>query len=349
MPPPLTLYLVQRLGAAQSVSHTIAKFLGLNTELTKSIAVGHDIGHAPFGHFGETVIKDLSKKHVNKEFWHEKNGLRFVDSIELMEDDKRRYHNLCLTYAVRDGIISHCGEIDENGLMPRKEFINLYDFNVAGEHQPITWEGCVVKLADKIAYVGRDIEDAISLRFIPQNELYRLARIARSYGHKTINTTVIMHSLITDLCENSTPQTGLILSEKNIAMLNEIKAYNTTVIYHSPRLESFKDYARIVLERVFYTLLDAYKKEDTIYEIRKRSKIYPALMKGFSEWIVLYCDFDYKDVRWANSRSTRSVNRKIYKSLDTIETYAQAILDYIAGMTDRYAIKMFNELIEYKH
>ena len=78
-----------------------------------------------------------------------------------MQDPKGYSKNLDLTYGVRDGIICHCGEVDETGLFPRKEAIDLYDIKKAGSVQPFTWEGCVVKLADKIAYLGRDIEDAL--------------------------------------------------------------------------------------------------------------------------------------------------------------------------------------------
>ena len=100
----------------------------------------------------------MSEKYLGEKFWHEKNGLRFVDKIELLEDNYKKNKNLDLTYAVRDGIISHCGEVDENGLKPRNEWINLNEFTKPGEYQPATWEGCVVKISDKIAYVGRDID-----------------------------------------------------------------------------------------------------------------------------------------------------------------------------------------------
>ena len=112
---------MEHVGHVESVSATISKYLGLNEELTQAIAAGHDLGHAPFGHQGETVLKGLAKKHLGQDFWHEKNSLRFVDDIELLEDEYKKQKNLSLTYAVRDGIISHCGEVDENGLMPRRE------------------------------------------------------------------------------------------------------------------------------------------------------------------------------------------------------------------------------------
>lgn len=77
---------MEHVAHVESVSNTIAKTLGLNPELTKAIAIGHDLGHAPFGHQGEIIIKKLSKKHLKTDFWHEKNGLRFVDKVELLSD-----------------------------------------------------------------------------------------------------------------------------------------------------------------------------------------------------------------------------------------------------------------------
>ena len=195
---------MEHVAHVESVSHTIAKSLGLNDELTKAIAMGHDLGHAPFGHQGETVISKLSEKYLGEKFWHEKNGLRFVDKIELLEDNYKKCKNLDLTYAVRDGIISHCGEVNENGLKPRKELIDLNDFTTPGQYQPVTWEGCVVKISDKIAYIGRDIEDAINLGFLEEKTKNDLVKMARANDERVLNTTVIMHNLIIDICENST-------------------------------------------------------------------------------------------------------------------------------------------------
>ena len=93
----------------ESVSCTIAKYLGLNTDLTRAIAMGHDLGHAPFGHEGEVELTKIRKELGMDAFWHERNSLRIIEDIELLEDNNKNYQNLNLTYAVRDGIISHCG------------------------------------------------------------------------------------------------------------------------------------------------------------------------------------------------------------------------------------------------
>ena len=104
--------------------------------------------------------------------------------------------------------------------------INLDDFSYPGEFQPATWEGCIVKIADKIAYVGRDIEDAIRLGFLDKDVQEQLLQMARANDENVLNTTVIMHNLIIDICENSSPEKGICLSPKFLGQLNEIKKFN---------------------------------------------------------------------------------------------------------------------------
>lgn len=119
-------------------------------------------------------------------FWHEKNGLDFVDYIELLEDSESCKQNLNLTYGVRDGIISHCGEIDENSVRPRNDFIDLKDYTKPNQFAPYTWEGCVVKISDKISYVCRDIEDSVTLGTLDNcsNELHKLLNLNNFGKHK---------------------------------------------------------------------------------------------------------------------------------------------------------------------
>lgn len=338
---------MEHVSHVESVSTTIAKDLGLSVELTRAIAIGHDLGHAPFGHQGERELDGLSRLYLGKPFFHEKNGLRFVDDIELLEDDYRVFRNLDLTYAVRDGIISHCGEVDENGLRPRAEYIDLNDFTECGQYQPYTWEGCVVKLSDKIAYVGRDIEDAIRLKFLSKENIETLADMAKAYDKMAINTTVIIHNMIYDVCRNSSPEKGITLSETFSEQLNEIKEFNYKYIYRNRRLEPFVQYARVVMTQIFETLLDAYAGEDTLSELKKRAEIYPELMGAFADWLSKFCETELNLFENTTERTVKCVNRKIYGRLETRELYIQAIIDYISGMSDNYAIKVFNELITY--
>ena len=89
--------------------------------------------------------------------------------MELLKDDKNHFQNLNLTYAVRDGILSHCGEIDENAVKPREEAIDFEVYQMPNQYAPFTWEACAVKVADKISYLGRDIEDAITLGILDEH------------------------------------------------------------------------------------------------------------------------------------------------------------------------------------
>lgn len=330
----------------ESVSCTIAKQLGLNVELTRAIAMGHDLGHAPFGHEGEVELTNIRKEYGLDEFWHERNSLRIVDSIELLEDNRRNYQNLDLTYAVRDGIISHCGELNENGIFPRKEALDLNCFTHPGEYQAYTWEGCVVKIADKIAYLGRDIEDALRMYFISKDEIHELRNIAKSYGEKTINTTVIIHNFIISICENSSPKSGIRLSGKYNQMLNDIKDFNTRAIYKNPKFDVYRKYAALIIRSLFETLMKEYDGENTPRKLSQLLKVYPILIKDFLQHINQYSLLPPHNQDVAR-QMLKYKNQKIYSNLETKEIYAQAILDYISGMTDRYAIAVFNELLRY--
>ena len=337
---------MEHVAHVESVSNTIARKLELNDELTKAIAFGHDLGHAPFGHHGEKILDELSRKHLGLSFWHERNGLRFVDKVELLEDNYKIEKNLDLTYAVRDGIVSHCGELDENGLRPREELIDLEDFCAAGQYQPATWEGCVVKIADKIAYIGRDIEDAASLGFLEETQLEQLRKMARANDEKVLNTTVIMHNMIIDICQNSNPTDGICLSRKYLEQLNEIKRFNYEYIYKNPRFSAFQHYAQLVLTEIFDTLW-RYRGGDVWQKIGRDRKYYPTLLSTFSEWLAKYCETDFVPCGELKDRAERCDNIKIYGRLENERIYAQAALDYIAGMTDRFAVKVFEELLTY--
>lgn len=322
----------------ESVSCTIAKYLGLNVDLTRAIAMGHDLGHAPFGHEGEVELTNIRNELGLDDFWHERNSLRIIDNIELLEDDSSNYQNLNLTYAVRDGIISHCGEVDDNGIIPRTEKIDLNKFTKSGEYQAYTWEGCVVKVADKIAYLGRDIEDAIRMDFIESKDLKELREISKVYGEKTINTTVIIHNFIISICENSSPEAGIRLSEEHNKMLKRIKDFNYRAIYKNPKFDVYRKYVALVIRSIYDTLIESYDGDNTINKLKEKVNVYPTLIHDFCKYLKTYFSLE-KDVRYKN--------KKIYGKLETREIYAQAIIDYISGMTDRYAIEIFNELLRY--
>ena len=292
-------------------------------------------------------MKALAKQHLGLNFWHERNSLRFVDDIELLEDEYRKHKNLGLTYAVRDGIISHCGEVDENGLVPRKDLLDLQEFDQPGKYQAATWEGCVVKISDKIAYLGRDIEDAIHLGFLEQPQRDELLVMARENDANVMNTTVIMYNMITDICKHSSPEQGISLSHKMSQQLNDIKDFNYKYIYKHPRQEPFRKYSELVITQIFELLEDCYHGAHTWDALRDKGQTYPKSVEYFTKWLARYCDTEIVPAGELKELSAQCVNRKIYGGLADKTIYVQAILDYISSMTDRFAIELFNETISY--
>lgn len=327
---------MEHVNYVQSISYTIANYLGLNTELTRTIAQAHDLGHSPFGHQGEKIMSEIMKQELGQSFWHEKNGLHFVDDVELLEDNTGTMQNLNLTYAVRDGIISHCGEINENGLKPRRESVDLQDFQMPNQFSPYTWEGCIVKIADKISYLGRDLKDAISLGIIEEQDLKELYDILKL--DINLNNTVIINELICDLCENSGIEQGICFSEEKRQMLDQIKDFNDKHIYLNSRLTPSVSYFSLVLQQIYTTLKESYQGIDTINKMKDRIKFSPRLVNGFSEWLKKYSNIRKRDNKYQN---------KIIYQLENRQDYIRAILDYISGMTDEYAMEIYQEIISF--
>lgn len=321
---------IEHIALVESISYTIAKYLGLNTELTKAIATAHDIGHSPFGHQGEKILANICKRDIEENFWHERNGLEFVDKIELLENPKGQLQNLNLTYAVRDGIISHCGETDENGVKPREECIDLKDYMNTNQYAPYTWEGCVVKIADKISYLGRDIADAVAIGILDekQEQLYELLGLDDS---EKINNTIIVNELIYDLCQNSSTVTGLCFSKDMFRKMNELKKFNYKNIYLSDKLKNSTMYFELVLNKIYDVLKESYKERE------KMLKICPDLVNDFNDWIKNY---------WNLERNSKNINQIVF-DVNNERDYYKAAIYYISGMTDNYAMKIYNKIIRF--
>lgn len=328
---------IEHVTHVESISYSIANYLGLNTELTKAIAVSHDLGHSPFGHSGEKILSKLSQNDLGTSFWHEKNGLDFVDFIDLLEDNEKYKQNLNLTYAIRDGIISHCGEIDENALKPRKEAIDLSSYKKPNQYAPYTWEACVIKIADKISYIGRDIEDAITLGILDTHldELYELLNYNRT--DKKLNNSNIIHYLVADLCENSSPEDGLCFSPDAYHLINKIKEFNYKNIYYSDRIQPSNRYFELVLNEIYAKLKSCFDGKDAFASVATLKKFYPKLHDGFLDF--LYSYYDYPD------REKLHFKNKVLFDASCKDDFCQAILYFISGMTDNYAIEIYNEIV----
>src|SRR5213596_1488610 len=127
---------------ASGIARTVARALGLNEDLAEAIGLGHDLGHPPFGHIGEEALDEALRERVGRSFRHNRQSLRVVDVLE------RDGRGLNLTEAVRDGILNHTGSED-----------------------PVTLEGRLVRLVDRVAYINHDIDDALRAGVIVPDDL----------------------------------------------------------------------------------------------------------------------------------------------------------------------------------
>lgn len=281
-------------------------------------------------------------------FWHEQQGLRVVDDIETLLDPAGRTSNLMLTYAVRDGIICHCGEVHQTVLRPRTEAIALESISKPNQCEPYTWEGCVVKVSDKIAYLGRDIEDAVRLRILKEDgkPLKDLKQELNGHLHaqlESVTNTAIMYPLITNICKESTPDKGLVLSKDHLDLMRRVMEFNYTYIYHNKRLEVYHAYARLILESIYGILKACYAGAQTLANVAALEEEYPTLGKHFLERLRKYSDLGRRTAH-ADKFGNDFGNRVIYTIATSEKAYRQACIDYIAGMTDTYAEKIFDEL-----
>jgi dGTPase len=208
------------------IARTIAKALFLNEDLTEAIALGHDLGHTPFGHAGEAVLNQL---HPGG-FSHFQQSLRVVDILE------KDGAGLNLTFEVRDGIVKHSkgkGKI----------------FSPALEHTAITLEGRVVRLADIIAYVNHDLDDAIRAQAIAANEIPGSCRTILGETHpRRINT------MVTDIIDMSRKEPGsLQMSPEILEAMTDLRSFLFTRVYESPIVyRDFKKASRLLKEIYAY-------------------------------------------------------------------------------------------------
>ncbi len=299
-----------------TVAQRVCQRLGLNQDLALAIGKGHDVGHSPFGHEGERALKQICQDNGLEPFWHEKNGLRVVDDLVTINDFHGNPKKMNLTYAVRDGIISHCGEVDQNALKPRELPIDLKSIKTAGQIQPYTWEGCVVKVADKVAYLGRDIEDAARVGLIKEDQMVQLKQIVQKYipdFDGKVGASFLINLFENDLVEQSDPERGIGFSENVFNLMKDIKTWNYENIYRSPKQKPSAEFTKIIT-----TLFDKYANGQPDPN-NKYDKVF---------------------INWLE-------NTNIY-NLEEKKEYKQAVVDFISGMTDLYATANYKNILDGK-
>lgn len=279
------------------IARTIGRYLSLNEDLIEAIALGHDIGHAPFGHDGEHSLSVLCENHGIGAFQHNVQSVQFLDQVER----KGRGWNLCLQ--TLDGILCHDGEVHNQKLRPAaaKTFDTL-DRELARKLKdpetrlvPMTLEGCVVRIADTIAYIGRDIEDAIRLNIIDRSDLPRdcVECLGRTNG-------TIVFNLVTDIIQNSFQKAYVAFSSDVSQALKRLKQFNLERIYLNPKVKAHS----AALSKLFGFLFEKYLTD--IGRKNMSSVIFSQFLNGMS----------------ASYAET-------HKS-------AEIVRDFIAGMTDAY-------------
>lgn len=285
------------------ISRTIGRLLRLNEDLIEAIALGHDIGHAPFGHDGENYLNELCQSHGAGLFCHNAQSVRFL--MELENGGK----GLNLTLQVLDGVLCHNGEFIEEVYTPThklnwEHFYEQYSrcWQETGYTQSLiaaTMEGCVVRIADVIAYIGRDIEDAITVGLIERSMVPD--EITQVMGH---TNREIINTLVRDLVANSIEHNYLRFSPSVLRALQSLKEFNYHHIYFNPRIRS-QDYK---IKGMFALLFAAYLREAE--ENCPRSTVFADHLAAGRE-----------------------------KGTDP----ARIVTDFIAGMTDKYFLEQFRK------
>jgi dGTPase len=238
------------------IARTIARALRLNEDLTEAIALGHDLGHTPFGHSGEDVLNEL----LPGGFEHNVQSLRVVEKLE--NDGE----GLNLTFEVRDGILNH----KKSG-------------------KPATLEGSVVSLADRIAYINHDIDDAMRAGVLQESDLpQECIRVLGNLHGKRINTMIL------DVVEQSFGQPIVRMSEPVYAQFNALREFMFERVYRNPIAKSEEDKAKRMIRELFSYYLEH--------------------MELLTGEYAKYLEQDGKE---------------------------RAVADYIAGMTDNYAVSEY--------
>lgn len=290
------------------IARTIGKTLNLNLDLIEGIALGHDIGHTPFGHAGERFLDELYSSHTGRHFSHNIHSVRVLDKIFPYN----------ITLQTLDGIAAHNGELECIEYRPRPlESFDEFDEVIESCYQdnnnikklvPSTLEGCVVRISDIIAYLGKDRQDAERAGIIEGNEYFDNGIIGR-------NNAEIINNLSVNIIENSYGKDYIKLDEEYFTALSEAKKQNYDVIYKDKKVkQALENNIRPMMGDIYERLLDD-------------------LLRGNRDSPVFSHHISY-------------VNKAHYKRKEPYENSDPdtIVADYIASMTDDYFIDLHSYL-----
>lgn len=306
-------HLTKRMIHVQYVSkiaRTIGRALALNEDLIEAAALGHDLGHTPFGHVGEAILNDISLKNNQGYFNHNIHSVRLLMNIENYGNGKS------ITVQTLDAIMCHNGELALNEYYPKKktkeEFLEEYNSSyknkdVIKKLRPMTLEGCVVRISDLIAYLGRDIEDAVRLNIIDFQDIPKSITDNLGKSNKEIVNTIVK-----DIIKNSIGKNYIKMSDNIYKAIVELKKFNYDNIYALAYTDEERNKLKLMLNTLFNQYMEDIKNNNPDSNINK------SYLKNMSD--------EYK-----NNNSARIV------------------IDYIAGMTDLYCLKEYNKYVKNGH
>ena len=235
------------------IARTIARCLSLNEDLVEATALALDLGHAPFGYAGDEFLSKLLKKNGIGVFAHNAQSVRALETLEA------NGAGLNLTLQVLDGVLGHNCDMSGPKLRPAKNLSwenldahcnqSLQQEDASRDIYPSTLEGCVVRLADVISYVGRDMEDAIASKLISRNELPK--EVQRVLGEHNIE---IINNLVMDVINSSHEKDHVEFSQGIFKALQTLLKFNDERIYHAKPILEEKE----KLEKAFVELFEAY-------------------------------------------------------------------------------------------
>ena len=301
-------HLTKRMIHVQYVSkiaRTIGRALGLNEDLIEASALGHDLGHTPFGHVGEEILNKISMDSGEGYFNHNIHSVRLLMYIENYGNGKD------ITLQTLDAIMCHNGELPQNEYIPRKkskeEFLREYkasyqDKSIIKRLRPMTLEGCVVRISDLIAYLGRDIEDAMRLNIVSFDDIPDSIK-----KHLGSSNREIVNTIIKDVIKNSLDKDYIKLSDVVYKGIVDLKRFNYENIYS----KAYTDKEREELEVILHTLFKGYMID--LENNNGESNIIKSYLNNMSD--------EYK-----NNNSKERI-----------------VIDYIAGMTDDYCVREYNK------
>lgn len=291
------------------IARNIGRVLGLNLDLIEAIALGHDIGHTPFGHAGERFLDEQYKAHTGRRFMHNVHSVRVLDGIFHMN----------MSLQTLDGILCHNGELELGEYRPRPlGNFDAFDAMIEACYQsqqanleliPGTLEGCVVRICDIIAYLGKDRQDALRTGVLTGEDVFKNDKIGRF-------NAVMINNLVVNIIENSYGKPYIKMDPEFFEALSLGKRENYKLIYGNQSLYTQQEEKiRPMFERLYQRFLKDVKAGD------ETSLIYP------------------HHVRFIQERG------RYYGTAHYHETEPnQIVVDYLASMTDQYMTELYEYL-----